>query len=142
MKTEITETNDGFRGEIFFDADCPLCVGGVRRVGGLFTRRNFKWVPMQTPGTAERLEVTDSDLRAEMKLLCADGKVLGGIDTWIFLFRSVWWLWPLGTFLLLPGIHSLASAAYRWLARNRYCFGGRCPIPPRKQRHRAFFELP
>lgn len=142
MKPETTEIKDSVRGEIFFDAECPFCAGAVRQIGGIFKQRAFQWVPMQTSGTAGRLKITDTDLRAEMKLLRSDGTLLGGIDAWIYLLRSVWWLWPLGVSLQLPGIHSLACAAYRWLARNRYCFGGRCAHPIRKRRHRTFFELP
>lgn len=133
---------------MFYDAACPLCVRGVARVGGLFARRGFEWVPLQTPGTPERLGTTEAGLSAEMKLLRADGCVLGGADAWAALFRSVWWLWVPGVLLMLPGFNRLGRAAYRWLARHRYCFSGACATgiqprsPDRHHRHAAFFELP
>ena len=79
---------------------------------------------MQTPGTAARTGASDAELRAEMKLLLADGRVVGGAHAWAVLFRSVWWLWPLGVLIGLPGLRVLSAAAYRWIARNRYCISG------------------
>jgi predicted DCC family thiol-disulfide oxidoreductase YuxK len=87
-----------------------------------------------------------------MKLLPADGPLLGGIDTWSYLLRSVWWLWPIGAALQLPVFHWLANTAYQWLARNRYCLSGTCSfssswknsqLPQKKTSHsRVFFEMP
>jgi len=129
VKTETTESKRTFRGEVFYDAECPICMKGFMRFSGLFSRHGFRWLPMQTPGLAERLNIAETELRREMKLLRADGELLGGIDTWSYLLRSIWWLWPLGALLQLPGLHPVADAAYRCLARNRYCFGGHC-VPP------------
>ncbi len=141
MKTETTE-KQVMNGEVFFDANCPICVFGARRLSGFFGRRGFRWSPLQTAGTAERLIISDAELRSEMKLLHLKGKVIGGIDTWIFLLRTVWWLWPLGMFLRLPGIHLLADSIYRWLARKRNCFSGSCGGNNSTERHRVFFKFP
>jgi len=81
---------------------------------------------MQTPGTTERLGCSELELKAEMKIQCADGTVHGGIDAWIVLGKSVWWLQPFALFTTLPVIHALANMSYRAIARNRYCLGGRC----------------
>jgi len=130
VNTETTQTNDthAVRGWIFFDADCRACVTGRERLGAMFESRGYRWLPLQTPGAAARLGVSETELRAEMRLQLADGQVFGGIDTWVHLWRSVWWLWPLGVLASLPGVHSLAGALYRWVARNRYCFSGRCVV--------------
>jgi predicted DCC family thiol-disulfide oxidoreductase YuxK len=133
------------RGRVFYDAECRFCVAGRRRWGGLFERRGFVWLPLQTPGTAARLGITEAQLRAEMWLLRADGRAFSGVGAWRELLRSVWWLWPLGMLLALPGINALARVLYRWIARNRHCLGGRCRIHAHDSathRHRAFLELP
>ncbi len=126
-------------GWIFFDAECRLCVEGRRRWGRIFERRGFIWLPLQTPGTAERLGVTAEQLLAEMWVLPAGGLPLNGVAAWIALMQQVRWLRPLAAVLGLPGIKRLAQAAYRWIARNRYCIAGRCE--PRRT-HRVFFEWP
>jgi predicted DCC family thiol-disulfide oxidoreductase YuxK len=117
----------------------------MRLVGRMFNRRGFVWVPLQTPGAAERLGLSETALLEEMKLQIADGRVIGGIDSWIALFRSVWWLWPVAFLLSVPGIHALSRTCYRWLARNRYyCFGGKCHVrtKPRRRRKIPFLDLP
>lgn len=142
MMTEITEHNDGRWDEVFYDAECSFCRSSVKFFGAFFTRRGFRWLPMQLPGTAARLKISETELRGEMKLLRADGKLLGGIDAWICLLRSTRWLKPLAEFFEWPGIHRLADGGYRWLARNRYCFGGHCSVRVASSRHKAFFEMP
>jgi predicted DCC family thiol-disulfide oxidoreductase YuxK len=65
------------------------------------------------------------------------------VDAWAVLFRSVWWLWPLGAALRIPGLHWVANLVYRWVARHRYALTGRCRLPDRKpSRHDSFFRLP
>lgn len=146
MNAEMTDKDAiGRAGWVFYDADCPLCVAGVRRIGGLFARRGFVWEPLQAQDAAARLGLSHSEMLGEMKLLLAGGRVAGGADAWAELFRSVWWLWPLGWLMRLPGLHALSHAAYRWLMRNRYCIGRVCRVSTgQARRHRTipFCELP
>lgn len=127
------KTAKRLRGWIFYDAECPICIRGMKRFSGLFARRGFIWVPLQTPGTAARLGVSETALREEMKVLLPNGNVLGGIEAWTVLMRSVWWLVPFAALLRVPGIHWMAARFYQWFARNRYCIGGACEI--QKERH-------
>jgi len=146
VNAEITDKDaNGPAGWVFYDADCPLCVAGVRRIGGLFVRHGFVWEPLQGPDATARLGLSHSELLGEMKLLLAGGRVAGGADAWAELFRWVWWLRPLGWLMRLPGLHGLSHAAYRWLMRNRYCIGRMCRLrtpQPKSHRTTAFFELP
>lgn len=144
------DASASYGGCIFYDAGCPLCVAGVRRIGGVFVRRGFVWEPLQTPRAAVTLGDSAAETLGEMKLSLADGRIVGGADAWAELFRSVWWLWPVGTMLTLPGFNWIGHAIYRWLARHRYCFSPRCQFPragarralPHPHRHTAFLELP
>ncbi|MBI3850272.1 MAG: DUF393 domain-containing protein [Verrucomicrobia bacterium] len=126
MNAEITEIRDDqtIRGWIFYDAAFALCVRGRERVGRLFESRGFEWVPLQTPGVAVRLGVPASAFETRMHLLTVDGRVLHNADALGVLCRSVWWLWPLGFLLFVPGFRELGRLAYDWFARNRYCVGG------------------
>jgi predicted DCC family thiol-disulfide oxidoreductase YuxK len=143
VNAERTE-NSGRRGLVFYDADCPLCQAGVKRLGQTFTRRGFEWQPLQTPGLADRLGLSGTALQDEMKLQLADGRVVGGVDAWVCLFRSVWWLWPVGAVLSLPGFHVLGQFGYRWVAQNRHCLGGKCAASQhgRPRRVIPFLDLP
>jgi predicted DCC family thiol-disulfide oxidoreductase YuxK len=147
MNTEMTENDNAApAGWIFFDANCPLCAAGRRSCGPLFERRGFVWLPMQTPGSAERLGITPERLNAEMWVLPAGAPPQNGVDAWIGLMRHVWWLKPLAGLLGLPGIKRLAQAVYGWIARHRYRLARLCRIGPRQPRkpprHAAFRELP
>jgi len=101
---------------------------GRNRSGRLFVSRGFRWVPLQTPGAAERLGVSETAFETRMHLLTADGEVRHNADAFGVLCRSVWWLWPLGMLLLVPGFRELGRFAYDTLARNRYCLGGKCRL--------------
>ena len=130
MHTEITDNKANLpTGWIFFDAECRFCVANRRRWGRIFERPGFVWLPLQTPGTAERLGITPELLMAEMWVLPAGAPPLNGVDAWIGLMRYVWWLRPLAVMLNLPGIKRLAQSVYRSIARNRYCIAGRCRQP-------------
>ena len=138
-----TTTNQ--RGEVFYDAGCALCSRGAARWGGLFERRGFHWLPLQTPDAPARTGASEAGLRAEMKLRFADGRVVGGAVAWAVLLRAVWWLWPLGVLIDLPGVRSVSAAAYRWFARHRYCISGACGLRDHSSthhRHTAFLEMP
>jgi predicted DCC family thiol-disulfide oxidoreductase YuxK len=146
LHTEITDNNaKSPAGWIYFDAECRFCSANRRRWGRIFERRGFVWLPMQAPGTAERLGVAPDRLMAEMWFLPASGSPVSGVSAWIGLMRYVWWLKPLAVAFGLPGINRLIQAAYGWIARNRYCFAGRCTLPPTKEaprRRSAFFDPP
>lgn len=147
----VVEPPAGFpgssRGWVFFDGVCPVCVGIVARLGGLFRRRGFEFVPLQEPWVAPALGVTPEELRREMKLCRKDGVLVGGAAAWTELGASVAWLRPLVNIAGWPGFRWLADRAYRWVARNRYCLSGVCPVPPpcvREPHHGAAdsLELP
>jgi predicted DCC family thiol-disulfide oxidoreductase YuxK len=115
-------------GWIFFDGECGLCVANRRRWGPTFERRGFVWLPTQTSGAVERLGITDRQLREEMWLQLSDGRKLSGVNAWGALMRRVWWLWPMGFALALPGFNSIGRVLYRWVAKNRHCIGVTCSI--------------
>ena len=155
MNTEITDKIARKpTGWIYFDAECQFCDTHRRRWGRIFERRGFVWLPLQTPGTVERLGITETQLRAEMWLQLADGQKFSGVNAWAALMRRVWWLWPAGFVLALPGLNAIARALYLWIAKNRHCLGGTCSIHSHRKtaphprasgnqhRHAAFLELP
>ena len=132
MTTEITDNKvETPTGWIYFDGDCRFCTVHRERWGMIFERRGFVWIPLQTPGTAERLGIAATQLQAEMWLQLADGRKFSGINAWSVQLRRVWWLWPVGAVLALPVFNAMGRAVYRWIAKHRHCIGGVCNIPKR-----------
>jgi alginate O-acetyltransferase complex protein AlgI len=94
-------------------------------------RRGFRLLPLQTPGTADRLGVTTEALLARVHLLTQDGRRFAGADAFIEIARHVDWARPLVTTARLPAVLPLLRRGYDWIAAHRYCFGGRCRVPRR-----------
>jgi predicted DCC family thiol-disulfide oxidoreductase YuxK len=139
-----TETSEyQVKGCVFYDADCPLCSRAHSLFGRLFAQRGFPWRPLQTPGTASRLGLSEAALRQEMKLELANHQVLGGLDSWLVLLRSVWWLWPAGALLSLPGLHRVGQAGYACLARHRFRLARLAGQKQQRNRRKIpFMDLP
>ncbi len=130
MNTELTKQNDEavIRGWIFYDAECSFCVRVRNRIGPVFEYRGFCWLPLQSTAAATMLGLGATEAHDQMRLLLADGRVSGGVAAWATLCREVWWLWPVGVAIGLPGLNSVSRGVYRWIARNRYCFAGSCEV--------------
>lgn len=129
---------------VLFDGDCRLCTATACRFERALAQRSFKLLPLQTPWVRERLGLPQEHLLAEMRVLFADGKFLGGADAVVYLSRRIWWLWPLWAVSRVPGAMPLLHRGYRWFAANRYCISGKCEVRARKRHHktRTFFEMP
>lgn len=112
-------------------------------------RRGFHFVPLQAAWVRARLGYAENEPLTEMKLLTADGRILGGADAIVQITRSIWWMWPFYALAQIPGIKPVLRWIYIRLARNRHCFGNQCRLPKRyaEQSTRrnitsAFYDLP
>lgn len=113
---------------VLYDGDCGFCRASVDLGRRYLTRgAEIRWQPwQQTEGLSEPLR---ERARHEVLLLHPDGRrVWGGIDMIaVLMLNSPRHRWhPLGSLLLVPGVHEAGAAAYRWVSRNR----GRLPAPP------------
>lgn len=127
MFVNVERTSNALRGEVLYDADCAICSRGTTGRDSFFERRGFHWLPLQEPDAATRLGVSDVELRAEMKLRLADGRVIGGVEAWAVLFRLVWWLWPVGVLIGLPGsVHDARDGSAVIRAEHLDKPDGRC----------------
>ncbi len=145
------------RGEVYFDAACPFCSRIVGRFRPLFEARGYQFLPLSNAATGPALDLAPNGLPREIKLLDSNGRWRGGIQVIARLLRSVWWLWPAGVLLSLPGFRSVGAWIYQGIAARRYQWGNACeqsacapvvglvgPVrldaPP--GRHSAFFVMP
>jgi predicted DCC family thiol-disulfide oxidoreductase YuxK len=113
---------------IYYDDNCQFCRDMLRRFGRTLARRRFIFVPLQSPGAAGVLGVSDQHLLDEMRVRFDDGTVCGGAAAVAAIARRIWWAWPLWAVSRVPGVMPLLGAAYRWIGRNRYCVNGACEV--------------
>ena len=124
-RTETTD-NAARRGWVLFDGECEICTGLVRRWENSLRRRGFVCVPLQTPWVRQKLNLSETELMLEMRVMDRSGKVAGGAAALLALARHFWWAMPLVWFARIPGIFGAIDAAYRWGAERRYCVNGAC----------------
>jgi predicted DCC family thiol-disulfide oxidoreductase YuxK len=111
---------------IFYDGTCSFCSAAAARWRATLERRRFELRPLQSAGAAQRLRIREDQLLDEVKLLTADGRVLGGADAIVHVAWHLWWAWPIYLLSLLPGVRPLLRRAYRKFVPYRYCIVGRC----------------
>jgi predicted DCC family thiol-disulfide oxidoreductase YuxK len=125
------------RGWILYDGGCVFCLSIVRLIRGVFERRGFEFLPLQTPWVRAEFNLPELELLAEMRLLMRNGEKFGGPDAIPVLAGFVWWAWPVTVLAQVPGVLCLLSAAYRYVATRRHCITGTCSIPSKSPRQIA-----
>jgi predicted DCC family thiol-disulfide oxidoreductase YuxK len=115
-------------GWILYDGECALCARWLARVYHPFSRRGFRFAPLQAPWVVERFGLDPADALREMRLVLPGDRILGGADAAAEIARHLWWTRPAWLLFRLPGAAPDCRAAYRWLARNRHCIGGSCRL--------------
>ncbi len=113
------------RGWVYYDAECSWCTGWVRRMGAVWRRRGFEFVPLQSETARVMLGLAADTSADEVKVQLAEGRILGGADAVAVLCKAVWWLRPVGWMLSVPGMRELARGLYRGMACRRPTRRGR-----------------
>lgn len=113
---------------IYYDDECRFCRDMLRRFGRTLAHRRFTFVPLQSPGAARALGVSEEHLLDEMRIRLDDGVVFGGASAVVAIARRIWWAWPVWALSRVPGAMTLLNVAYRWVARNRYCVNDVCEV--------------
>ena len=114
----------------------------------VFAVRGFVWVPLNDGFWRSRLGLAEGEVPGEVQLELSTGERIAGAAAVLWLARRVWWLCPFAWIAGLPGLAWLTRRGYEWVARNRYCLGDTCTLPPRWRRHprhhqaTTFLELP
>jgi predicted DCC family thiol-disulfide oxidoreductase YuxK len=106
----------------------------VRRVRASLEAGGFQPEPLQSPWVRQRLNLPESLLLAEMRVLTREGRVLGGADALVYLARELdapdrpGWAWLLVIVGKIPFAMPVLRAAYAGIAARRYCRQGICSI--------------
>lgn len=134
MITETTNSNDARPacGWVCYDADCPWCRRLAHRFADGLARRGFVLVPSgeETPNGLEasrvlqRLAIDPSTRLDEMKVLTADGRIIGGARGVIELAKHYHWAAPFVALARVPWFTRMLDRLYRFIANRRPCAKG------------------
>lgn len=114
---------------LLFDGDCGICTTLSQVVTSRLRARpsDFDVTPHQQVDLTA-LGLTSAQCDAALQWVAADGRVSSAEDAVArTLLASRVPLRPLGALMLVPGVHTVAGLAYRWVARNRYRLPGGTP---------------
>jgi predicted DCC family thiol-disulfide oxidoreductase YuxK len=114
---------------VLYDASCARCAAWARRFRAPLRRRGFLIAPLQSLWVPAALNLSTEELLVEMRVLTADGRVLGGADAMIHLAEYIWWARPLHWLAQVPEVRGLLCRVYRWVAAHRHCSARGCSIP-------------
>ena len=101
-----------------------MCLRLKKHLTGTFEKRGYIWESLQADWVGRATGLTRNELMAEMKVLTAESEIIGGVDAWIYLARTVWWMYPLYVLGKVKWIYPGLDLFYRGLVARRYCIGG------------------
>jgi len=126
MKQQNTEQPP--LGWVLYDDACGFCRRWVPFFGGTLQRRGFEIAPLQADWVRAKLELSDSELLSDLRLLLADGSLICGADAYRYATRRIWWAWPVYIFSITPGLRKVFDWGYRTFAANRYRASAACGL--------------
>ncbi len=113
------------RGILGYDRDCPMCRAAARIIGPFAHHHGFRLAPLQSPAMRRALG-GDGVVPDEIKLLCADGRVLGGVSALLAVITIVPWLARLRRVARCRALRTALDRGYRWVAEHRRCRSAGC----------------
>jgi len=105
----------------YYDTECPLCIRTKIVISHLdwFNKIGFKTVQFDAQDQ-EKLKKIDRDvLLNDIHSVNKKGEVYKGVDTYLQVFKRIFYLYPLYLILNIPGLYHLAKKIYAYVAKNR-----------------------
>jgi len=123
--------------ELFHDGACPLCSREVAWLRRRDRRRRIRFVDIADAGfDADAVGVPWQTLLARIHGRLPDGTLIEGVEVFRRAYAAVGF-GPLVALTKLPGLSHALEGGYRWFARHRLgwtgrCQDGACRVPPRQ----------
>jgi predicted DCC family thiol-disulfide oxidoreductase YuxK len=118
------------RGVVLYDDACGFCRNWLAFWKPVLARRGFDIAPLQSPLWTQRPGLSSDELLYDLRLITGSGELISGADVYLYVFKRIWWAWPLGVLFRLPGLNSVFHLAYRWFADHRYRISKTCGLSP------------
>lgn len=127
---------DGKTVEVFYDAECPLCMREIRMLMRMDRGARIEFTNIAAGDfDAASYGTTYEQLMARIRGRLPDGRWIEGVEVFRQLYTAVGFR-RLVALTRLPGVSHLLSLAYIAFAKNRLrltgrCIDGTCAIPAR-----------
>ena len=115
-------------GWILYDDSCGFCRRWIPFWEGALQRRGFSIAPLQADWVRAKLQLSESELLHDLRLLLADGSQIRGADVYRYATRRIWWAWPVYLFSITPGLRKIFDWGYRTFAANRFRVSSACGL--------------
>lgn len=121
--------------KFFYDAECPLCIRTKIVIEHFDIRTRIKFLSIQGNAGLENAlsTISEHELYYNIHSIDRKGRVYSGIDTYLQVFKYIWFLKPMFYFIKVPGIYMLSKSVYNYVAVNRTterCTDDNCGYSP------------
>jgi predicted DCC family thiol-disulfide oxidoreductase YuxK len=107
--------------KFYYDGECPLCNRTRLIINHFDTGSNIEFLTVQSNYLNEPAlkDIEMDHLLDDIHSVDKRGRVHVGLDTYVQVFRSIWYLVPVSLLIRIPGIYQLGKKAYKFIAINR-----------------------
>jgi predicted DCC family thiol-disulfide oxidoreductase YuxK len=105
----------------YYDTECPLCIRTKITISHLdwFNKIGFKTVQFDAQDNEKLTLIEQNVLLDDIHSIDKHNNVYLGVDTYIQVFKRIFYLYPLYLILKIPGIYHIAKRIYSYIALNR-----------------------
>lgn len=112
--------------QVFHDGDCPLCEREINMLKRLDKKERIWFTDIAAPDfDASQWSTTWEDLMERIQGRLPDGEWVEGVEVFRHLYTAVGFGWIVAL-TRLPIVRQLLDLGYRFFAKNRLRFTGRC----------------
>lgn len=109
---------------IVYDGECRFCLWSVSRIERLDRRRQFEYLPRQSPEVEQRFPfLADADFNTGLRLVVDGENVYVGADSVYQIYRRIPPFHLVAWLYRLPILDRIVKWCYAFIARNRHRFG-------------------
>lgn len=116
-------------GWILYDDSCGICRRWVPFWENTLQQRGFEIAPLQADWVRQKLQLNETELLQDLRLLLASGELIQGADTYRYAMKRIWWAHPVYLFSIAPIGRNIFDWSYRKFAVNRYRVSAACRLP-------------
>jgi len=122
-------------GWVLYDESCGVCRRWIPFWETTLRKRGFAIAPLQADWVRKKLQMQETELLHDLRLLLANGELIQGADAYRYAMKHIWWAYPIYCFSAVPPGKGIFDWCYRRFAVNRHRISQACRLdrhpPPR-----------